>query len=182
MEHYSSSNKQLLGWVYGSLGVLIFSLSLPMTRVAVMELNPVFVGLGRAVVAGILAAILLSITRQPLPSKRFWLRFAVVALGIVVGFPLLTAIAMNNAPASYGAVIIGLLPLATALYGVWRGKEKVSRSFWVFALLGSGLVVCFALLSETKSFGKNDLALFGAVIAAGIGYGEGAILARTFGA
>lgn len=81
-------------------------------------------------------------------------------MGVVVGFPWLTAIAMRNAPASSGAVIIELLPLTTAWYGVWQGKEQVSRSFWIFALMGSGLVVCFALLPGTKSLGTNDLALF----------------------
>ncbi len=181
MQHYSSF-KQLWGWIYGFLGVLIFSLTLPATRIAVAELDPVFVGLGRAVIAGILAVILLAITRQSLPPKRFWLRFVVIAAGVVVGFPLLTAIAMNDAPASYGAVIIGLMPLATALYGVWRGKEQVTKSFWLFALIGSGLVVIFAVQSGTKSLSATDLALFGAVVAAGVGYGEGAILARKFGA
>jgi drug/metabolite transporter (DMT)-like permease len=175
-------NKELWGWIYGFLGVLIFSLTLPATRVAVTELNPIFVGLGRAVIAGILAMILLTITRQSLLPRRFWLRFTVVGVGVVVGFPLLTAIAMKNAPASYGAVITGLIPLATALYGVWRGKEQVSKSFWLFALIGSGLVVIFAVQSGTKSLSATDLALFGAVVAAGVGYGEGAILARTFGA
>lgn len=180
MKNYSSS-KNLWGWIYGCLGILIFSLTLPATHIAVAELDPVFVGLGRAVIAGGLGIIVLFITRQSFPPQRFWLRFALVAAGVVVGFPLLTAIAMQNAPASYGAVITGLIPLTTALYGVWQGKEQVSRSFWLFALIGSGLVICFALLSETKSFDLKDLALFGAVIAAGIGYGEGAILARTFG-
>jgi drug/metabolite transporter (DMT)-like permease len=175
-------NKELWGWIYGFLGVLIFSLTLPATRVAVTELNPIFVGLGRAVIAGILAMILLTITRQSLLPRRFWLRFTVVGVGVVVGFPLLTAIAMKNAPASYGAVITGLIPLATALYGVWRGKEQVSKSFWLFALIGSGLVVIFAVQSGTKSLSTTDWALFGAVVAAGVGYGEGAILARTFGA
>ena len=127
------SKQELKGLQLGFLGVLIFSLTLPASRVAVTELDPVFVGLGRAIIAGVLAVILLIITRQSLPPKRFWLKFLLVATGIVVGFPLLTAIAMKNAPASYGAVITGLMPLATALYGVWRGREKVTKSFWIFA-------------------------------------------------
>jgi drug/metabolite transporter (DMT)-like permease len=175
-------NKELLGWLYGFVGTLIFSLTLPATRIAVTELDPVFVGLGRAVIAGGLGGILLTITRQALPPSRFWLRFAVVAVGVVVGFPLLTAIAMRDAPASYGAVITGLIPLATALYGVWRGKEQVTKSFWLFAFMGSGLVLVFAVQSGTKALNATDLALFGAVVSAGVGYGEGAILARTFGA
>lgn len=179
---HTKSQQELIGFGYGFLGVLIFSLTLPATRMAVMELDPVFVGLGRAVIAGMLAIVLLIITRQSLPPKRYWFRFAVVAAGVVVGFPLLTAIAMSNAPASYGAVITGLVPLTTALYGVWQGKEQVTKSFWLFALIGSGLVVIFAVQSGTKSLSGTDLALFSAMLAAGVGYGEGAILARTFGA
>lgn len=176
------SKRELVGWGYGFLGVLIFSLTLPATRIAVAELDPAFVGLGRAVVAASLAIVLLISTRQPLPPKKFLPRFILVGIGVVIGFPLLTAIAMKNAPASYGAVITGLMPLATALFGVWRGKERVSISFWVFALIGSGLVICFALISGTKSITVTDFALLGAVAAAGMGYAEGAILARTLGA
>ncbi len=175
------SKQDLLGWSYGFLGILIFSFTLPATRLAVAELDPVFVGLGRAIVAASLSLILLIVTRQTRPAWRFLPRFIMVVAGVIIGFPLLSAIAMKDAPASYGAVIIGLLPLSTALFGVWRGREKVSRSFWIFALMGSGLVICFALISGKKWIGLADLALLGAVLAAGIGYAEGAVLARTFG-
>lgn len=182
MKQHSRSKQKLVGWLYGFLGVLIFSLTLPATRIAVAELDSAFVGLGRAVIAAGLAVILLTVTRQPIPPKKLLPKFIVVAVGVVIGFPLLTAIAMKNAPASYGAVIVGLLPLATALFGVWRGGERVSNSFWIFAFIGSGLVICFALVSGTKAIAATDLALFGAVAVGGIGYAEGAILARTFGA
>ncbi|WP_036476615.1 DMT family transporter [Myxosarcina sp. GI1] len=178
---YSRSRHEFAGFGYGFLGILIFSLTLPATRIAVLELDPVFVGLGRAVVAAILSLILLIVTRQKLPPWRFLPRFIMTIAGVVIGFPVLSAIAMRNAPASYGAVIIGLLPLATAFWGVWRGKEKVSMTFWIFALLGSGLVICFALISGARSITFVDLALFGAVVAGGIGYAEGGILARSFG-
>ena len=174
--------RESIGWGYGFLGVIIFSLTLPATRIAVAELDSAFVGLGRAVIAAGFAIVLLTLTHQPVPPKKFLPSFIVVAVGVVIGFPLLTAIAMKNAPASYGAVITGLMPLATALFGVWRGKERVANSFWIFALLGSGLVVCFALTSGTKSISITDFALFGAVAAAGMGYAEGAILARSLGA
>ncbi len=178
---YSKTQQKFAGFGFGFLGILMFSLTLPATRIAVLELDPVFVGLGRAVVAGILSLILLIVTRQKLPSWRFLPGFIMTIVGVVIGFPVLSAIAMQNAPASYGAVIIGLLPLATAFWGVWRGNEKVSITFWIFALLGSGLVICFALISSARSITLVDLALFGAVIAGGIGYAEGGILARTFG-
>lgn len=110
MNSSSTSKQELVGWGYGLVGVIIFSLTLPATSIAVAELDPAFVGLGRAVIAGSLAVILLVATRQTIPPKRFLLQFVVVAAGVIVGFPLLTAIAMKNAPATYGAVIVGYYP------------------------------------------------------------------------
>jgi len=100
-----------MGLVYGLLGVIIFSITLPATRIALTEFDPVFVGLGRAIIATGLSLILLISTRQPIPSWRFLPNFAVVVVGAVVGFPLLSTLAMRDASASHGAVIIGLLPL-----------------------------------------------------------------------
>ncbi|PZV17007.1 MAG: EamA family transporter [Pseudanabaena sp.] len=170
-----------MGLVYGFLGVIIFSVTLPATRIALTAFDPVFVGLGRAVIAAGLSLILLVATKQPIPSWRFLPNFVVVVIGAVFGFPLLSTLAMRDASASYGAVIIGLLPLATALFGVWRAGERPSLTFWIFAIAGSGLVVTFALISGTGSFHFADLALLGAVITASLSYTEGAILARTFG-
>ncbi|WP_017298645.1 DMT family transporter [Nodosilinea nodulosa] len=176
------SDRELMGFAYGLLGVLIFSLTLPATRVAVSELDPVFVGLGRAIAAAGLSLILLVATRQTIPPVRFLPNFCIVVAGVVVGFPLLSAIAMRDAPASYGAVITGLLPLSTALCGVWRAGERPSLPFWIFAGLGSALVLGFALLSGSGSIRLADLALLGAVAAAGLGYAEGAVLSHRFGA
>jgi drug/metabolite transporter (DMT)-like permease len=175
------SQKDLTGFVYGFLGVLIFSLTLPATRIAVSGFDPVFVGLGRAIVAAGLSLILLVMTRQTIPPLRFLPKFCIVIIGVVIGFPLLSAIAMRDAPASHGAVITGLLPLSTALCGVWRAGERPSLPFWIFAGLGSVLVISFALLSGSGSIRLADLALLGAVGAAGLGYAEGAVLSRTFG-
>jgi drug/metabolite transporter (DMT)-like permease len=171
----------LTGFGYGFLGVLIFSLTLPATRIAVSGFDPVFVGLGRAIVAAGLSLILLSIARQTIPPARFLPNFAIVAGGVVIGFPLLSAIAMQDAAASHGAVITGILPLATALCGVWRAGERPSPQFWIFASLGSALVICFAFVSGGGSLRWTDLAMFGAVGAAALGYAEGAVLARIFG-
>jgi drug/metabolite transporter (DMT)-like permease len=168
--------------IYGLLGITIFSITLPATRLAVAHLNPTFVGLGRAVVAAALAVVLLVLTRQPIPPRRTWPQFALVVAGVIIGFPLLSAIAMKDAPASYGAVITGLLPLVTALGGVWRAGERPSRSFWIWAAIGSGVVLGFALVSGSGSLRPADLALLGAVAAAGLGYAEGGVLARRFGA
>jgi drug/metabolite transporter (DMT)-like permease len=175
------SQKELIGFVYGFVGVLIFSFTLPATRIAVSGFDPVFVGLGRAIVAAGLSLILLVLTRQTIPPLRFLPSFCIVVAGVVIGFPLLSAIAMRDAPASYGAVITGLLPLSTALGGVWRAGERPSVQFWIFAGLGSALVVGFALLSGSGTIRLADLALLGAVAAAGLGYAEGAVLSRTFG-
>ncbi len=184
MNTHPQSQKELMGFAYGFLGVLIFSLTLPATRVAVMAgsgFDPVFVGLGRAIIAAGLSIVLLVVTRQKIPPLRSLPRFCIVIVGVVIGFPLLSAIAMRDAPASYGAVITGLLPLSTALCGVWRAGERPSIMLWFFASLGSLLVIAFALWSGSGSIRLADLALLGAVAAAGLGYAEGAILARSFG-
>ena len=175
------SQTDLKSFGYGFLGVLMFSLTLPATRIAVTGFDPIFVGLGRAIVAAGLSLILLVITRQPIPPIRFLPNFAIVTSGVVIGFPLLSAIAMKDAAASHGAVITGLLPLATALCGAWRAGERPSRGFWLFASLGSLLVVVFALVTGGGRISWADLALLGAVGAAALGYAEGAVLSRQFG-
>ncbi len=179
----TQSRQEFLGFAYGFLGILIFSITLPATKIAITGgLDPVFVGLGRAIVAAILSLVLLVVTRQKIPSWRFLPRFIIVVVGVVIGFPLLSALAMRDAPASYGAVITGLLPLATAMFGAWRAGERPSLSFWIWAVAGSSLVVTFALFSSAGGLRFADLALLGAIAAAGLGYAEGAVLARTFGA
>ena len=175
-------HKELTSFGYGFLGILIFSITLPATRIAISGgFDPVFVGLGRAIVAAGLSLILLLVTRQNIPPLRFLPNFAIVTAGVVIGFPLLSAIAMKDAAASHGAVITGLLPLSTALCGAWRGGERPSPGFWLFACLGSALVIIFALITGGGSIRLADLALLGAVGSAALGYAEGAILSRTFG-
>ncbi|KAA0022640.1 DMT family transporter [Antrihabitans cavernicola] len=171
-----------LGW--GLLGTLAFSFTVPFTRVAVDGLSPLFIGSGRAVVAAALAAVALAVTHQLRPTTNQWLRLGVVAGGVVIGFPFLTSFALATAPASHGAVVIGLLPAATAVTAVVRGKEIPARSFWVFAGLGALAAVAFASL-QNGGLGElhwSDLLLFGAVVAAAIGYAEGGLLARELGA
>lgn len=172
------------GLWWGLLGVAAFSFTVPFTRIAVGGLSPLFIGSGRAVVAAVLAAIALSVARQHWPTKIQWARLAAVAAGVVVGFPLLTSFALTTVPASHGAVVIGLLPAATAVTAVVRGREHPARSFWIFALLGAVVTVIFAAL-QNGGFGSlqwSDLLLLGAVVAAAIGYAEGGLLARELGA
>jgi drug/metabolite transporter (DMT)-like permease len=169
------------GLAWGLVGVTAFAVTLPATRVAVAALDPVFVGLGRAVVAGVLAAIALAATRSPWPPRALWPGLARVAFGVVIGFPLLSAWAMRHVPASHGAVVVGLLPLATAAAGAWLAHERPSRRFWLCAALGSAVVVAFALWRGGGALHVADLLLIGAIGAAAIGYAEGARLTRVLG-
>ncbi|XAN06353.1 DMT family transporter [Ammonicoccus fulvus] len=171
------------GLLWGLLGVGVFSFTVIFTRVAVGGLPPLFVGSGRAVVAAILAAAALGLTRQRLPRGRQWGRLAVIAGGVVLGFPLLTSYALTVTEASHGAVVIALLPAATAVAAVWRGRERPPGRFWVAAGLGAVAAVGFAAgQSGGLRLGWPDLLLFGAVVAAAIGYAEGGLLARELGA
>ncbi len=172
------------GLWWGLLGVAAFSFTVPFTRVAVGGLSPLFIGSGRAVVAALLAVLALAVTRQTLPHGAQWARLAVVGAGIVVGFPLLTSFALTTAPASHGAVVIGVLPAATAVMAVLRGHEHPPRVFWMAAGIGALAALAFASL-QSGGLGQlhwADLMLFGAVVAAAIGYAEGGLLARELGA
>jgi drug/metabolite transporter (DMT)-like permease len=165
----------------GLAGVAIFSLTLPFTRLAVRELDPLFLTLARALGAAVLAAGWLRVRRVALPGRAALRPLAIVALGCVLGFPLLSSIAMRTVPASHGAVLAGMLPLATALYAALRGYERPSNGFWLVALLGSGLVVVFALSQGGGALQPADVLMFGAIVAAAAGYAEGGRLARTLG-
>jgi drug/metabolite transporter (DMT)-like permease len=173
-----STEERRSGLLWGVLGVVAFSLTLPATRVAVAAMDPVFIGLGRAIVAALIAAGVLYATRTPWPAPAIWPRLAVVAAGVVVGFPLFSAWAMRYVPAAHGAVVVGLLPLATALAGAWLAHERPSRRFWLCALGGSSVVIGFALLKGGGALHVADLLLVAAVASAAVGYAEGARLSR----
>lgn len=173
------------GLWWGLLGVTAFSFTVPFTRVAVENghMSALFVGSGRAVVAAALAALALGLTRQKLPRGKQRIQVAVVAGGAVVGFPLLTSFALTTAPASHGAVVIALLPAATAVIAVLRTGERPARAFWVAAALGAVAAVAFAV-AQGGGFGglhMADLLLFAAVVACAIGYAEGGLLSRSLG-
>ncbi|MGO4588223.1 DMT family transporter [Paenarthrobacter sp. 2TAF44] len=177
------SRRTPTGVWWGLLGVVAFSFTVPFTRVAVEGLSPLFIGAGRAVVAAILAALALGLTRQRFPKGVQWLRLTVVAGGIVAGFPLLTTFALTSTTASHGAIVIALLPAATATVAVIRGRERPRLLFWVLTAVGVIAALVFALV-QSGGFGQlhwADLLLLGAVIAAAIGYAEGGLLARELG-
>ena len=175
-----SSNESRGMWL-GLAGVAIFSLTLPATRIAVAELDAVFFALGRAVVAALCAIALLAWSRAPRPSAQQCRSLVITALGVVVGFPLFSSLAMQHVPASHGAVVLGVLPLATAVLGALRFGERPSAGFWLAALVGSGMVVGFALRQGGGSFHAADLALFAAVAAGAMGYAEGGRLSQSMG-
>ena len=169
------------GWLNGFIGVLIFSGSLPATRVAVLEFNPVFLTVARASIAGVLALCLLLLFREKRPARSQLLSLVVVAIGVVLGFPLLTALALQYVTSAHSIVFLGLLPLATAVFGVLRGGERPRPVFWFFSVLGSLLVVGFAVSQGLSASPRGDLLMLLAVLVCGLGYAEGAKLSRTLG-
>src|SRR6478609_4523154 len=178
--------KEREGLVLGALGVAIFALTLPMTRLAVgtpeaPQMSGVFIALGRAAVAALLSTAFLLATRAPLPRREDWLPLAITSGGVVFGFPLLTSIAMRHVEAVHASVIVGALPLATAVVGAWLHRQRPSFGFWTCALVGSILVVAFAVLRSGTtglSIRPADALLLAAVACAAIGYGYGARLSR----
>ncbi|MBB3772598.1 drug/metabolite transporter (DMT)-like permease [Angulomicrobium tetraedrale] len=169
------------GWGSGLIGVLIFSGSLPATRVAVGGFTPLFLTSARAVIAALLGAALLRVLRQPRPARADLAPLAVVALGVVVGFPLLTALALQHITSAHSVVFIGLLPLATALFGVVRAGERPRPAFWLFSLLGAAAVAGFALAHSGAASPAGNLLMIAAILLCGLGYAEGARLSRRLG-
>ena len=169
------------GWGSGLLGVIVFSGSLPATRVAVADFSPMFLTSARAVIAALLGAAFLLALRQTRPARSDILPLAIVALGVVVGFPLLTALALQHVTAAHSIVFVGLLPLATAIFGVLRGGERPRPEFWLFSILGAATVAGFALSSSDGGSVVGDLLMMAAILLCGLGYAEGATLSRRLG-
>jgi drug/metabolite transporter (DMT)-like permease len=169
------------GYLYGFIGVAIFALTLPLTRIAVVELNPLFLSLGRTVLAACAAGFLLWATKQPWPEMADLRRLVVVAAGVVFGFPVLSALAMQHVPASHGGVVLGLLPLATAAMGTIVAGEKPSAKFWLWGIAGSIAVIVFAIKDSGFTLQWGDALLFAALLAAALGYATGGALSRKLG-
>ncbi|HET6509193.1 MAG TPA: DMT family transporter [Baekduia sp.] len=169
------------GLVLGALGVLAFSFSLPATRLAVAGLDPLLVAFGRAVVAGVPAIGVLVATRAPRPTAPQLRALAFVALGVVAGFPALTSLALQHLPASHGAVVVGMLPAATAVAAVLVAGERPSPAFWAASLAGLLAVVGFALAQGGGTLRLADLELLGAMALCAIGYAHGGHLSRDLG-
>lgn len=174
-------NRSTVGLLNGIVGVVIFSGSLVATRLAVVDIGPVFLTAGRAAVAGACGGALLLLAREPLPRRDDLLVLVVVALGVVVGFPFLSALALTEMNAARATVFTGLLPLATAVAASLRAEERPRPSFWVFAVLGSAIVAGFAASGAAGGSIAADGAMLGAIVTCGIGYAEGARLTRRLG-
>lgn len=170
------------GWVNGLIGVVIFAGSLPATRVAVVDFSPTFLTAARAAIAGVLGLILILLSRQKLPNRTDWMPLFYVAIGVVIGFPLFTALALQYVSAAHSIVFVGLLPLATAVFGVLRGGERPNFAFWLFAILGAALVFAYMLI-QTQSwlFNYGDIFMLLAIILCGFGYAEGGKLSKHLG-
>ncbi len=172
----------LNGLYWGALGVLAFSMSLPATRVAVLGgLDPLFIGAGRAAVAGCLAVLVLCASWQGWPPRRLMGRLLAVVLGVVIGFPFLTTLALVRVPAAHGVVLTGLLPAATAVMAVLRAGERPSLRFWLSAAAGLLAVLAFAWVQGAGALDPADLLLLAAVALCALGYAEGGVLARELG-
>ncbi|UCI05063.1 DMT family transporter [Mesorhizobium sp. B1-1-8] len=174
-------DKTASGWLNGFIGVLIFSGSLPATHVAVMDFDPTFLTSARAAIAGLLGLAMLLVFRQQRPQREDMVSLVVVALGVVVGFPLLTALALEHITTAHSIIFVGLLPLATAIFGVLRGGDRPRPAFWLFSCFGSALVAGFALSQGVTASPVGDGLMLGAIIMCGLGYAEGAALSRRLG-
>jgi drug/metabolite transporter (DMT)-like permease len=165
----------------GFLGVLAFSFTLPATRVAVEDLDPIVVGIGREALAALPAALILLATRAPLPSREHLLRIGVVAFGVVFGWPVFTAFALQDLTSAHSAVIVGLLPAATAVVAVMRAGEHPSPAFWLASLAGLVAVLAFAASQGAGLLSGGDVLILVAVALSAVGYAEGGALARELG-
>ncbi|MBS7597558.1 DMT family transporter [Pseudomonas sp. RC2C2] len=175
------SSRENTGMVLGLLGVIIFSLTLPMTRIVVQELHPLLNGLGRALLAAIPAAALLLWRREKWPTWAQIKGLSLVALGVILGFPVFSAWAMQSVPASHGALVNGLQPLCVAVYAAWLSHERPSKAFWACAALGSALVLAYAMIMGAGQIQAGDLLMLAAIAVGGLGYAEGGRLARELG-
>ena len=169
------------GWLNGFIGVLIFSGSMPATRMAVIDLNPIFVTVARASIAGLLALAVLIIFKEKRPSRTQYFPIAMVSLGAVVGFPLFSALALQHITSAHSLVFLGLLPIVTASFAVLRGGERPRPVFWLFSVMGSLLVIGYAIYQGLTASPLGDMLMLAAIILCGLAYAEGARLSKALG-
>jgi len=168
-------------WIDGLIGVSIFSASLVATRLALTGMDALFLTAARAALAGLAGAMALGAFRVKCPRGRDIPALMIVAAGVVLGFPVLTALALRTVSAAHGTVFVGLLPLATALFGALRSGERPSPTFWLLSICGALITVGFAARGLESPPGLGDALMFAAVLVCGLGYAEGGVLARRLG-
>lgn len=156
------------GMALGLLAVIIFSLTLPMTRVVVQDINPLLAALSRAVMAAIPAAALLLWRREKMPTFAQFKGLCLVVVGVILGFPILSCWAMQTLPASHGALVNGLQPLMVALFAAWLSHERPSKAFWLCAALGSCLVLAYAVIQGAGTISAGDVLMLLAIVAGGL--------------
>ena len=165
-----SLSRERTGLLLGVIGMAIFGGTLPATRIAVSAIDPTALTAMRTAIAGLCSLVLLIALRRPLPPRRLWPQFLVAMLGVSVLFPLLMSLGMRTVDASHGGVVLGVLPIATALVAVLITHERPRPLFWIASAAGAALVVTFALRQGGGSLSAGDLLLFAAVIVSAIGY------------
>lgn len=181
LDKTTSLDQTSQGWINGFIAVVIFSGSLPATRAAVADFNPIFLTGARGVLAGILAFAALRLYREKWPTKTQIRSLLITAFGVVLGFPLLSAWALQHITAAHSMVFLGLLPLSTAIFGVIRGGERPPKIFWLFSIIGSLLVVGYAIAQGIETSPVGDILMILAIILCGLGYAEGAKLSKSLG-
>ncbi len=176
-----AASRAALGWVNGLIGMAIFSGSLPATKIAVLAFDPVFLTFARAAIAGIAGVLLLAALRPDRPGRADLTPLTITALGVVVGFPLLTALALQHVTSARAMVFIGLLPIATAVFGALRGGERPRPAFWACSIAGATVVAVWAFAGGGEASLVGDALMLAAVVVCGLGYAEGAALSRRLG-
>jgi drug/metabolite transporter (DMT)-like permease len=173
---------ELEGWIFTSLGVLCFSLSFVSVRLALRGFDPLFIALARGAGAGAIAFVCVLLGKYPLPAGRQVLRLCLAAAGIVFAFPILTTIALQSVPASHAATVSAIMPILTAVFGVWRKRERVPVAFWAIAAGGTSVVIWFLVSrSAGLQLRQADLLIIVASVACAYGYAEGGLLAQEMG-
>ena len=170
------------GMLIGFIGVAIFSLTLPFTRIAVQEMSPLYLSFGRGVIAGICGAFLLLLTKSPVPSKFQFKKLLVTAFCVIYGFPIFTSVAMQTLPSAHSGIVLGILPIATSAIGAIRFHERPSMGYWMTAVCGTLLVLVYSGMDGGGSLALGDIWLLLAILSAAIGYSEGGKLSQEIGA
>ncbi len=183
MQHMTDHSKknQRLGWINGLIGVILFSGSMPATKLAVMDMSPSFVTVTRAGLAGILALMALLLFKEKRPTKAQLPSLFIVAISAVIAFPLLSALALAYISSAHSLIFVGLLPLSTAVFAVLRGSERPQPLFWLFSVFGAGLVMAFAFSKGESTSLVGDGLMLLSIIFCGLGYAEGAKLSVQLG-